>query len=77
MTDERSRPDDYLWDGSGEPDAEIVRLEALLRPHGHTARPLVLPARTPPPRRFVGAALQLLTAAASIRAREPASVVTI
>jgi hypothetical protein len=24
--------DDYLWDGSGEPDAEIQRLEALLSP---------------------------------------------
>ena len=32
MTDKRPQGDDYLWDGSGEPDAEIVRLEALLAP---------------------------------------------
>jgi ferric-dicitrate binding protein FerR (iron transport regulator) len=25
-------PDDYLWDGSGEPDAETQRLESLLAP---------------------------------------------
>ena len=28
MTEKRVPDDDYLWDGSGEPDAEIVRLEA-------------------------------------------------
>jgi hypothetical protein len=66
MTD---MPDDYLWDGSGEPDAEIVRLEALLRPYRHTALPLLLPARAPlwsTSRRFAPAALQLLTAVASL-----------
>jgi len=31
---------DYLWDGSGEPDPEIVRLEQLLRPLGHDTRAL-------------------------------------
>jgi hypothetical protein len=70
MSDEISRPphDDYLWDGSGEPDAEVVRLEALLRPHRHTGTPLLLPQRPRRvPRRWIAAAaLQLLTAAASL-----------
>jgi hypothetical protein len=61
--------DDYLWDGSGEPDPEVVRLEALLKPYRHTAAPLLLPARAPvrpTSRRFVPAAMQVLTAAASL-----------
>ena len=32
--------DDYLWDRSGAPDAEIARLEELLRPLAHDGRPL-------------------------------------
>jgi hypothetical protein len=32
--------DDYLWDRSGEADAEVVRLEQLLRPLGHGGQPL-------------------------------------
>ena len=36
--------DDYLWDGSGPPDPEVARLEALLSPLAHDA-PLRLPAR--------------------------------
>lgn len=40
--------DDYLWDGGGEPDPEIQRLEALLRPLRHT--PVLFdPARVAPP----------------------------
>jgi len=71
MTDDTSRPlrpadDQYLWDGSGEPDAEVARLEALLRPYRHKDLPLLLPARTPVPRRFAAAAMQVLTAAASL-----------
>ena len=71
MTDDTSHTptpanDDYLWDGSGPPDAEIVRLEALLEPYRHKGAPLLLPARTPAPRRFASAALQILTAAASL-----------
>jgi hypothetical protein len=31
----RTRSDDYLWDGSGEPDPEIQRLEALLGKFRH------------------------------------------
>jgi len=67
MTDDRSHStndDDYLWDGSGEPDAEIVRLEALLRPLGHKAPALLLPVRVR--RRFAAAALQIVVAAASL-----------
>ena len=36
---------DYLWDGSGEPDPEIVRLEALLGTLRHHGGPPALPAR--------------------------------
>ena len=46
----RRDDDDYLWDGTGEPDAEVVRLEALLgalSPHG---------ALPPLPRAHAGAA---------------------
>ena len=35
---------DYLWDKTGEPDAEVERLETLLSSFGHAPRPLVLPA---------------------------------
>jgi hypothetical protein len=67
MTDETPRPnDDYLWDGSGEPDAEIVRLESLLAPYRHKDAPLLLPERRAAPRRFAPAVLQILTAAASL-----------
>jgi hypothetical protein len=66
MTDKRPMNDDYLWDGSGEPDAEIVRLEALLGPYRHKALPLLLPARAAAPRRFAPVVLQVLTAAASL-----------
>ena len=34
---------DYLWDKSGEPDAEVERLETLLASLRHTPRPLALP----------------------------------
>ena len=70
MSDELRLPDpandDYLWDGSGEPDADVARLEALLRPYRHTGAPLILPPRVQPRRRFASAAMQLLTAAASL-----------
>jgi hypothetical protein len=32
--------DDYLWDGSGEPDPEVAELERKLRPLRHRPRPL-------------------------------------
>lgn len=39
---------DYLWDKTGEPDAEVERLEALLGDFGHAPRPLELPAGAAP-----------------------------
>lgn len=39
--------DDYLWDGSGEPDPEIERLERLLRPLAHSGPPPRFAARRP------------------------------
>lgn len=30
-----SKPDDYLWDGSGDPDPDVAKLEQLLRPLAH------------------------------------------
>jgi hypothetical protein len=59
--------DDYLWDGSGEPDAETVRLEMLLAPYRHRGVLPPLPARRPAPRRLAAqVTLQILTAAASL-----------
>jgi hypothetical protein len=40
---------DYLWDGKGEPDAEVARLEALLGAFAHEPRPLELPAEAATP----------------------------
>ena len=42
-TDEHS----YLWDGSGEPDPEVVRLETLLGQFRHRGDPPNLPVRRP------------------------------
>src|SRR3974377_1850503 len=38
-----ARRDDYLWDGSGEPDPEIQRLERLLGRFQYHSRTPVLP----------------------------------
>ena len=45
--------DDYLWTGSGQPDADIERLEQALRPFAHRPQPLKLPRRS----RWVGIAI--------------------
>ena len=37
--------DDYLWDGSGEPDPEVERLENLLSRYRHQPAPLKIPVR--------------------------------
>ncbi|HEX8137240.1 MAG TPA: hypothetical protein VF544_06585 [Pyrinomonadaceae bacterium] len=42
--------DDYLWDRSGEPDAEVLRLERTLGRLRHRPRPLELPRSRPLPR---------------------------
>lgn len=36
--------DNYLWDRTGEPDAEVQQLEELLGPLGYQPRPLRIPA---------------------------------
>ena len=59
--------DDYLWDGTGVPDEEVVRLETLLGRYRHTGALPPLPPRAIAPRRIaVQAAMQLLVAAASL-----------
>lgn len=67
MNENDARRDDYLWDGSGEPDADVVRLEELLQRYRHRGVPPALPPRRSPPRRFaVHAAMQVLVTAASL-----------
>lgn len=39
--------DDYLWDGSGQPDSEVQRLEALLGKYRHDRPAPVFPAIVP------------------------------
>ena len=56
---------DYLWDKTGEPDAEVERLETLLGAFGHTPRALELPATeavAPPRTRRFGAWLDFIPA---------------
>jgi hypothetical protein len=56
---------DYLWDKTGEPDAEVERLETLLGAFGHTPRRLELPATkaaAPPRSRRFGAWLNFIPA---------------
>ena len=74
---------DYLWDGSGEPDPEIQRLEEILRPlRGTRPAPELGPGRPRPAflpggwRTLAAAAAVLLALAAAItreRAAEPAA----
>jgi hypothetical protein len=47
---------DYLWDRSGEPDAEVKRLEELLGRLRQAPRPFELPAETGTHARLVGRA---------------------
>lgn len=66
MKDEQ-KPDDYLWDGSGPPDEEIVRLErALARYRRLPALPALPPHAGRRSRVLVHAAMQLAVAAASL-----------
>ena len=56
----------YLWDGTGEPDAEVVRLEELLGTL-RTGRPLpALPAKPGMARRVLAVGLKGLSAAAAV-----------
>ena len=58
--------DDYLWDGAGTPDPDVVRLESLLGRLRHRGVPPALPEREP--RRFTltGSAGALAAAVAMI-----------
>ncbi len=64
--------DDYLWDGSGEPDPEIEQLEHLLGRYRHHGEAPELPARLPEPQRswitprFAAAAAIILMALAGL-----------
>src|SRR5258706_1416721 len=59
---------DYLWDGSGTPDAEVEQLERALRPLRFEPRPLALPASVASRRwsRPLGGGLVSFAAAASV-----------
>jgi hypothetical protein len=66
-----TREDEYLWDGTGTPDAEVVRLETVLARYRHRpALPQLPPRRREGalgPRRFaLHAAMQITMAAASL-----------
>jgi hypothetical protein len=56
----------YLWDGSGEPDPEIVRLEGILGRLRHRGMPPELPARRPQRLRAGSWAIGALSAAAAV-----------
>jgi hypothetical protein len=45
MTKTPPEDDDYLWDRSGEPDPEVVRLESVLAPLRHRGSAPALPSR--------------------------------
>jgi hypothetical protein len=64
--DDETRESAYLWDRTGEPDADVVRLEALLSRYRHRGTLPPLPARTPPRRLAVHATMQILVTAASL-----------
>ena len=49
--DKRENISDYLWDGSGEPDPEVQRLEALLGRFQHKRQTPIFPATAPQPQR--------------------------
>jgi hypothetical protein len=55
--------DDYLWDPSAKPDAEVERLERLLRPLAYQERPLAAP---PVRRRFTNRVWVPLAMAAAL-----------
>jgi len=66
--------DDYLWDGTGTPDPDVVRLETLLAPYRHRGPLTPLPRSSErrridarrPRRVAVHAAMQIMMAAASL-----------
>ncbi len=71
--------DDYLWDRSGPPDPEIVRLEETLAPFGYRTRPLDLrraPRHVPSggagrPWRWMAAAAAVVAGVIAVRLMTP------
>ncbi|HEX3684738.1 MAG TPA: hypothetical protein VHU83_19535 [Bryobacteraceae bacterium] len=57
--------DDYLWNGEGEPDAEVAKFEKLLRPLRHEPKPLLV-ARVERVKQARGSHWRLWAAAAAI-----------
>ena len=67
MTDhEPGAPNDYLWDGTGVPDEEIVRLEKALQPLRHRGSLPPLPSRDTPRRTTRWTSAPWLAAAAAL-----------
>jgi hypothetical protein len=60
------RDDEYLWDGSGEPDPEVVRLETLLGALRHQGTPPPLPAHGIRPSRLLSWRAGVLATAAAV-----------
>ena len=72
-----AKRDDYLWDGSGEPDPEIQRLEALLGKFQHARTAPVFPAIAPNRRwGFIPGRTRLLPVLATVAAVVTIAVVT-
>jgi hypothetical protein len=63
IDDER---DAYLWDGTGVPDPELERIEAMLRPLAHRGHLPVLPRRVSAGQRVMAVARPLLMSAAAL-----------
>jgi hypothetical protein len=67
MTKTPTEDPDYLWDGSGEPDPEVVRLESLLAPLRHRgSAPALPPRRAEPVRRVMRWIVPALSVAAAL-----------
>jgi hypothetical protein len=64
MNDEL-RDDEYLWNGTGKPDPEVVRLESLLGRYRHRRTMPTVPEH-PAPRRMLSIVLPIVSAAASL-----------
>ena len=66
--------DDYLWEKKGAPDADVERLERVLRPLGREdGAPIAAPARAPASRMrlLIGGALAAAVAAGIVVAMLP------
>jgi FecR-like protein len=75
MSDDKD--DTYLWDGSGEPDPDVVRLERLLKRLRHEGDLPALPRRASTARRALPRVRILLAAAASLAVAAGAAWLTL